>query len=44
MAYHLLDVLEFVRRTGLADTHKGIDDPDLVEWRGGDSRMWRVEP
>nr|WP_030833678.1 hypothetical protein [Streptomyces caelestis] len=43
-AYHLLDVLEFLRRTGLPEAHEGIDDPHLVEWRGGDSRRWREEP
>jgi hypothetical protein len=43
-AYHLLDVLQFLRRTGLPEAHEGIDDPDLVEWRGGDSRMWPQEP
>ncbi|HEX5567626.1 MAG TPA: hypothetical protein VFY14_11995 [Streptomyces sp.] len=46
-AYHLLDVLEFLRRAGLPEArvhgHRGIDDPDLVEWRGGDSRMWRAD-
>ncbi|WTE99516.1 hypothetical protein OH767_05245 [Streptomyces sp. NBC_01614] len=44
IAYHLLDVLEFVRHAGLPEAHEGIDDPELVEWQGGDSRMWRVEP
>lgn len=43
-AYHLLDVVEFLRHAGLPEAHMGIDDPDLVEWRGGDSRMWREEP
>ncbi|WP_341873400.1 hypothetical protein [Streptomyces marokkonensis] len=42
-AHHLLDVLELLRRAGLPEAHEGIDDPDLVEWRGGDSRMWREE-
>ncbi|MFE1248623.1 hypothetical protein [Streptomyces sp. NPDC058735] len=42
-AYHLLDVLEFLRRAGLPQAHEGIDDSDLVDWRGGDSRMWRED-
>ncbi|MFF1272128.1 hypothetical protein ACFVZC_01660 [Streptomyces marokkonensis] len=42
-AHHLLDVLELLRRAGLPEAHEGIDDPGLVEWRGGDSRMWREE-
>ncbi|MER6631500.1 hypothetical protein ABT301_25315 [Streptomyces sp. NPDC000987] len=43
-AYHLLDVLEFLRRAGLRESRRGIDDEELVEWLGGDSRMWRGEP
>ncbi|MFI8091316.1 hypothetical protein ACIF9R_23845 [Streptomyces sp. NPDC086080] len=42
-AHHLLDVLDLLRRHGLPEAHEGIDDPRLVEWRGGDSRMWREE-
>ncbi|MBM9510314.1 hypothetical protein [Actinacidiphila acididurans] len=32
------DVEEFLRRAGLEDPD--IDDPRLVEWRGGDSDAW----
>lgn len=32
------DVEEFVRRAGLDDPD--IDDPQLVEWRGGGSEVW----
>ncbi|MDW6057421.1 hypothetical protein SAZ11_04255 [Streptomyces sp. FXJ1.4098] len=43
-AYHLLDVVEFLRRSGLPEVDTGIDDPDLIEWRGGGSGMWCEEP
>jgi hypothetical protein len=43
IAYHLLDVLELLRRAGLPEAHEGIEDPALVEWQGGDSRAWRAE-
>ncbi|MGQ5229961.1 hypothetical protein ACW69C_01400 [Streptomyces sp. MN3] len=43
-ACHLFDVPELLRRYGLPEAHEGIDDPRLVEWRGGSSRLWREEP
>lgn len=39
-AYHLLDVVEFLRRTGLPETDTTVDDPDLIEWRGGGPKAW----
>ncbi|XIG79672.1 hypothetical protein C1N81_10195 [Streptomyces sp. SGAir0957] len=32
------DVVELLRRAGLADTP--LDDPDVIEWRGGGSAVW----
>jgi hypothetical protein len=39
-AYSLFDVLEFLRRAGLPDEDKAIDDPELIEWRGGGPYDW----
>jgi hypothetical protein len=38
-ALRLADVIEFLRRAGLEDPD--IEDPTLVEWRGGHSGVWR---
>ncbi|MGP3979815.1 hypothetical protein [Streptomyces sp. KR80] len=37
-ARRLADVIEFLRRAGLEDPD--IEDPSLVEWRGGGSEVW----
>nr|WP_275467796.1 hypothetical protein [Streptomyces noursei] len=34
----LADVYEFLRRAGLEDPD--LEDPALVEWRGGDIQAW----
>ncbi|MEY9844962.1 hypothetical protein [Streptacidiphilus sp. MAP5-3] len=34
-AYGLQDVIELIRRVGL-----DVEDPDLVDWEGGDSQTW----
>ncbi|UNO38691.1 hypothetical protein [Streptomyces sp. MST-110588] len=36
------DVAEFLRRAGLAPDSEDIDldDPELIEWRGGDLDTW----
>ncbi|MFG2865457.1 hypothetical protein [Streptomyces sioyaensis] len=34
----LADVREFLRRAGLEDPD--LEDPALIEWRGGDSGVW----
>ncbi|MFI2200454.1 hypothetical protein ACH47Z_06655 [Streptomyces sp. NPDC020192] len=39
-AYHLLDVVEFLRQKGLPETDTTVDDPDLIEWRGGGPQAW----
>ncbi len=39
-AYHLLDVVEFLRRAGLPETDTTVDDPDLIEWRGLGPKAW----
>ncbi|MFE5023950.1 hypothetical protein ACFRAO_11705 [Streptomyces sp. NPDC056656] len=35
------DVLEFLRRAGLEDAR--LDDPELVEWRGGGTQVWPAQ-
>ncbi|MGW7238088.1 hypothetical protein [Streptomyces sp. NPDC054804] len=39
-AYHLLDVVEFLRRAGLPEANTTVDDPDLIEWRGMGPKAW----
>ncbi|MFK4544347.1 hypothetical protein RKD29_003943 [Streptomyces tendae] len=39
-AYHLLDVVEFLRRAGLPESDTTLDDPELIEWRGGGPEAW----
>lgn len=39
-AYHLLDLIEFLRRQGLPESNTTLDDPDLIEWRGGGPQTW----
>ncbi|MGV4988756.1 hypothetical protein ACWC0C_09790 [Streptomyces sp. NPDC001709] len=39
-AYHLLDLVEYLRRRGLPETDTTLDDPDLIEWRGGGPEAW----
>lgn len=39
-AYHLLDVVEFLRRSGLPETDTKVDDQNLIEWRGGGPNTW----
>ncbi|MCX4431303.1 hypothetical protein [Streptomyces mirabilis] len=34
-AYSLFDVLDFLHRAGLPAEDRGIDDPKLIERRGG---------
>jgi hypothetical protein len=40
IAYHLLDVVEFLRRAGLPETSTTVDDPELIEWRGIGPKAW----
>ncbi|MET7621296.1 hypothetical protein [Streptomyces sp. NPDC005408] len=43
-AYTLFDLLEFLRRAELPEVDTAIDDPDLVEWRGGGPEVWIESP
>ncbi|MFE0133198.1 hypothetical protein ACFWY6_16740 [Streptomyces sp. NPDC059037] len=38
------DLVEFLRRTGLGDADMALDDPHLVEWRGGGPHVWAATP
>ncbi|MEU8571298.1 hypothetical protein AB0C51_23655 [Streptomyces pathocidini] len=39
-AYSLRDVLEFLHLAGLEENGVRLDDPELVEWRGGGPADW----
>ncbi|GGO45042.1 hypothetical protein GCM10012287_11990 [Streptomyces daqingensis] len=41
VAYRLEDVAEFLRHAGLSDDEIQLDDPNLIEWRGGGPDSWR---
>ncbi|MEU4494705.1 hypothetical protein OG729_25065 [Streptomyces sp. NBC_00210] len=43
-AYNLFDVLEFLRRAELPEADTAIDDPELIEWRGGGPETWAESP
>ncbi|MBT1186061.1 hypothetical protein HET69_19145 [Streptomyces sp. CJ_13] len=34
------DLLEFLRRAGLDPDNVRLDDPLLIEWRGGGPAVW----
>ncbi|WP_432072665.1 hypothetical protein [Streptomyces wuyuanensis] len=36
------DVIEFLRRAGLPDAWDLLDDPNWVEWRGGQAHQWHA--
>ncbi|MGW7352945.1 hypothetical protein [Streptomyces sp. Z26] len=40
LAYGLGDVYEFLRRAGIPEDELRLDDPETVEWRGGDRTTW----
>ncbi|GGJ63665.1 hypothetical protein [Streptomyces brasiliensis] len=40
IAYHLLDVVEFLRQKGLPETDTTVEDADLIEWCGGGPNAW----
>ncbi|CAL9510127.1 hypothetical protein SUDANB150_03576 [Streptomyces sp. enrichment culture] len=42
-AYHLLDVVEFLRRAGLPESDTTLDAPELIEWRGGGPGAWAAD-
>ncbi|MEU1202926.1 hypothetical protein ABZ446_42895 [Streptomyces sp. NPDC005813] len=39
-AYHLLELVEFLRLAGLPEADTAIDDPELIEWQGGGPDVW----
>ncbi|MGW1053617.1 hypothetical protein [Streptomyces sp. NPDC002521] len=39
-AYNLFDVLEFLHQAGLPAADTTIDDPELIDWRGGGPYDW----
>ncbi|WP_043262697.1 hypothetical protein [Streptomyces sp. CT34] len=41
-AYHLLDLIELLRCADLPKTDTAIDDPELIDWRGGGPDVWNV--
>ncbi len=38
------DFLEFLRRAGLDPDVVRLDDPVLIEWRGGGPAVWSPDP
>lgn len=40
VAYGPEDLMEFLRRTGLDPDAVDLDDPEVIEWRGGGSTVW----
>ncbi|MDG4861425.1 hypothetical protein P8605_25145 [Streptomyces sp. T-3] len=34
------ELVEFLRRAGLNEADVALDDPHLVEWRGGSAHQW----
>ncbi|MCQ4082034.1 hypothetical protein NGB36_15820 [Streptomyces sp. RB6PN25] len=39
-AYGLVDLEEFLRLAGLDPDDVALDDPALIEWRGGGPEVW----
>jgi hypothetical protein len=39
-AYSLFDVLELLHAAGLPTHDTAVDDPELIEWRGGGPYDW----
>ncbi|AJT67462.3 hypothetical protein T261_5846 [Streptomyces lydicus] len=40
LAYTSADLLEFLRRAGLDPDSVSLEDPALIEWRGGGHDVW----
>ncbi|NLU70155.1 hypothetical protein [Streptomyces sp. HNM0574] len=40
LAHSREDVAEFLRDVGLPPERVQLDDPDLIEWRGGGPDIW----
>lgn len=43
-AYSLFDVLDFMHGAGLPAVDRSVDDPELIEWRGGGPYAWSDTP
>ncbi|WP_243274271.1 hypothetical protein SALCHL_000492 [Streptomyces albus subsp. chlorinus] len=43
-AFSTTDLLEFLRRAGLDPDDTALDDPGLIEWRGGGPDVWGPPP
>ncbi|MGH3309003.1 MAG: hypothetical protein ACRDP3_00170 [Streptomyces sp.] len=39
-AFRREDVAAFLRHVGLSDDEIQLDDPNLIEWRGGGPDVW----
>ncbi|OEV12941.1 hypothetical protein K378_04678 [Streptomyces sp. Amel2xB2] len=45
VAFRAEDVSEFLRHAGLSEDEIQLDDPNLIEWRGGGPDVWdRPQP
>ncbi|MEE1927365.1 hypothetical protein V1J52_04065 [Streptomyces sp. TRM 70351] len=42
VAYGPQDLLEFLRRAGLAEDDFALDDRSLIEWRGAGPDVWEA--
>ncbi|GGR32521.1 hypothetical protein [Streptomyces netropsis] len=40
MAYGVIDLYEFLRRTGVSMEDARLDDPALIDWQGGGPGVW----
>ncbi|MEU2510542.1 hypothetical protein [Streptomyces syringium] len=40
VAYGIADLLEFLRRAGMDPDDVRLDDPGLIDWRGGGPDVW----
>ncbi|OEV32026.1 hypothetical protein AN219_01325 [Streptomyces nanshensis] len=40
IAFRQEDVSEFLRHAGLSEDEIQLDDPNLIEWRGGGPEVW----
>ncbi|WP_026004876.1 hypothetical protein [Streptomyces sp. AA1529] len=39
-AHNVMDVLDMLETVGLERSHVRLDDPQLIEWRGGGAYEW----
>lgn len=43
IAYSPADLAQFLRRAGLEPAEMAVDDPERIQWRGGDINTWSDE-